>query len=366
MPQPFIIDGHLDLAFSALNFNRNLRLSIEDVRAKEASNPTPNGTITVTIPDLIKGKIGLVFGTLFVLPQSLSKAYSGPNIMYDDRAPLSERQNQAHKAAMRQLDYYHRLEEEDERVVIIRSWRDIETLIADHDQTEPTKNKVGILIHMEGADPIRDPSELDMWVERGLRSIGPAWADTRYAPGQWAEAGHLPKDGYRLLERMTEHNLLVDLTHISERASFDVLDSYEGPIAATHCNARALVPMARQLTDEQIRAVAERDGVIGIVLLNFFLRADHAHRGDSKELVTLDHVLNHIDHMCQLIGTADHVAVGSDFDGGFGAEEIPNEFDSVADLYKIADGLKLRGYTENHINNIMGGNWLRLIKQILA
>ncbi len=118
---------------------------------------------------------------------------------------------------------------------------------------------------------------------------------------------------------MSDLRVILDLTHMSEQATYEALDRYEGPVVATHANARRLVPGERQLSDSQIRRLAERDGVIGVVLLNSFLRPGHK-MGDPKEFVTLDNVLAHIDHVCQLLGDARHVGIGSDFDGGFGRE----------------------------------------------
>lgn len=357
MPNYFIVDGHLDLAYSAIQYKRDLRLPLNDIRQADTDSKT-----TVCIPNLLEGGVGVVFGSLFSFPASLGRAYPTASVSYDDFLPQSEAQNQAHDLASTQLDYYHRLAEADTRVRIIKTWDDVLDIRLVHDAGNP---QLGILVHMEGADPIREPSEIEMWVERGLRSIGLAWSDTRYSPGQWREAGHLPKDGYRLLERMSDHNLILDITHMSERASFDVLDSYDGPIAATHCNVRTLVPTTRQLSDDQILALAERDGIIGTVLFNKFLKPNHD-KDDPKENVTVDHVIAHIDYICQLIGTADHVAIGSDFDGGFGAENIPTGIDSARDLYKISDGLREKGYSPTHIRAIMGENWLRLIKRTLT
>jgi len=151
---------------------------------------------------------------------------------------------------------------------------------------------------------------------------------------------------------------------MSEKASLEALDSYPGVVIASHSNARTLVPGERQLSDTQIRLIGERQGVIGVVLSNSFLRAGHR-KGEHKELVTLDQVAAHIDHICQLTSSAAHVGVGSDLDGGFGAADIPAELDSVADLSKIGEKLTERGYTTIDVENILGGNWLHLLRRTL-
>ena len=164
---------------------------------------------------------------------------------------------------------------------------------------------------------------------------------------------------------MADLGLILDLTHMSEMAALQALDAYAGPVVATHANARALVPTERQLSDKQIRLIGERDGVIGCVLFNAFLRAGYR-KGDSKELVTLDHVVAHIDHVCQLIGDARHAGIGSDLDGGFGAADIPTPLGSIADLPLIAGALRDKGYSDDDVAGIMGGNWVDLLRRTLA
>jgi membrane dipeptidase len=216
---------------------------------------------------------------------------------------------------------------------------------------------------MEGADPIREPEELEMWYERGLRIIGPAWDNTRYAAGAWNGGGGLTPDGHRLLEVMAEFDFVLDLTHMSEQGTLEALDRYPGPIVATHSNSRALVPSQRQLSDLQIMRVAERGGIVGVVPFNIFLLANHR-RGEPKERVTLEHVVAHIDHICQVVGDAQHVGLGSDFDGGFGSADIPAEMDSAADLPLIGKALAAHGYETADITDILGGNWLRFLRQV--
>jgi membrane dipeptidase len=201
-----------------------------------------------------------------------------------------------------------------------------------------------------------------MWVEKGLRIVGLAWDDTRYADGAWRGSRRgLTNEGRELLEVMNEFPLILDLSHMSEKASLEALDQYEGSVMASHSNSRTLVPGERQLSDTQIRTLGERGGVIGTVMANGFLRAGHE-KGDPKELVTLDHVLAHIDHVCQLLGDARHVGLGTDMDGGFGVDDIPAEIDSVVDLPLIAKKLLDAGYEEADVAQIMGGNWLNLLR----
>ncbi len=351
----FIVDAHLDLAYNALGYGRSPRQPLTHIRATEKRNPH-RGQATVAFDAMQKGGIGLCLGTLFVSPASRKNPSFENDIIYHNA-------QEAHKLAMTQLDYYHRLADEDERIRLVGTLADLEVVVASHQGEE--KPLIGIVPLMEGADPIRRPEEVEYWYERGLRAIGLAWDDTRYADGDWNARRGLTDDGRSLLEIMAEYNFILDLTHMSDKAIFEALDRYEGPVIASHSNTRSLVPGDRQLNDDQIHLIGERGGVIGTVLFNKFLRAGQA-MGDPKHLVTLDHVVAHIDHVCQVLGSAAHVGIGSDLDGGFGREDIPAEMDSIADEPLIAAKLAGRGYSETDVTNIMGGNWLNLLKRTLS
>ncbi len=351
----FIVDAHLDLAYNALGYGRSPRQPLTHIRATEKRNPH-RGQATVAFDAMQKGGIGLCLGTLFVSPASRKNPSFENDIIYHNA-------QEAHKLAMTQLDYYHRLADEDERIRLVGTLADLEVVVASHQGEE--KPLIGIVPLMEGADPIRRPKEVEYWYERGLRAIGLAWDDTRYADGDWNARRGLTDDGRSLLEIMAEYNFILDLTHMSDKAIFEALDRYEGPVIASHSNTRSLVPGDRQLNDDQIHLIGERGGVIGTVLFNKFLRAGQA-MGDPKHLVTLDHVVAHIDHVCQVLGSAAHVGIGSDLDGGFGREDIPAEMDSIADEPLIAAKLAGRGYSETDVTNIMGGNWLNLLKRTLS
>jgi membrane dipeptidase len=348
-----IVDAHLDLAYNAIRHKRNLLKSVTEIRKFEEGKPHPNGISLVSFPELREANVGLVFGTIFVMP-------AGGKFFTEADSPLAYRTaDQAHKLGQQQLDYYHRIADECDYVRLVGNLSELEEVVAS--QQEGQERLVGIVPLMEGADPIREPAEAEMWYERGLRIVGLAWEDTRYAPGAWRSGGGLTKEGHQLLEVMASFGFILDLTHMSEEASLTCLDTYDGTIIATHSNARALVQTQRQLGDTQISRIAERGGVIGIVLANSFLKADHK-RGDPKENVTLEHVVAHIDHMCQVIGDARHVGIGTDFDGGFGVEAVPNEIKNLSDLPLIGKALKEKGYTQEDIDGLMGQNWLRVLR----
>lgn len=350
-----LVDAHLDLAYNALTYGRNYLQTVEQIRAAEAKLPA-HDIATVSFPQLREAGVGLVLGTIFVLPAN------APNLLTSEKKAIYHDAQGAYKIGMEQLDYYHRLaDQEQNNLRLVTDLTSLEEVLISQEADE--QPLLGIVPLMEGADPIREPQELEMWFERGLRVIGLAWDDTRYAAGAWRGSRHgLTKEGRELLEIMAQYGLILDLTHMNEKGSLEALDQYEGPVVATHCNARALVPGERQLSDDQIRYLGERDGVIGIVLYNRFLRAGHK-KGDPKQSVTLDHVLAHIDHICQILGDAQHVGIGSDFDGGVGSADIPAELDSVADLPLIAAKLRDYGYQEKDVAGIMGGNWIQFLRR---
>ncbi len=221
---------------------------------------------------------------------------------------------------------------------------------------------VGVFVVMEGAEPILDPNSLEWWVERGLRGIGLTWsAGTRYAGGN-ASPGPLTDAGEALLHAMADYNLVADLSHLWDEAAHTLLDRYPGPVVATHANPRAFVDAPRMLSDDMIRRIVEREGVIGAVAYNRML-VPGWHRGQTR--VPLSRLVEVIDYVCQLAGHAEAAGLGSDLDGGFGQASAPAGLTSVADLFKVAALLRERGYSEGDIEGIMGGNWLRVMRQAL-
>jgi len=352
----FIVDAHLDIAYNALNYGRSPLQPLSYTRQQEPPD-SERGQATVAFPDMRQGGVGIVFGTLFVTPSHAKIPIASEKMVYHNA-------NEAFSYGMKQLDYYYRLADENQSLRLVTNQSLLEEVLQSHKEDNPAP-LLGIVPLMEGADPIREPEEAELWYERGLRLIGLAWDDTRYATGGWTRTDEgLTKEGYRLLEVMADVGFILDLTHMSEQSTIEALEHYEGVVVATHSNCRALVPGTRQLSDTQIRLLGERDGVIGTVLYNTFLQPGWR-KGDRKEAVTLDHVVANIDHVCQVLGSARHVGIGSDLDGGFGAEHIPAGLDSIADLGKIAEALLAHGYEAADVEGIMGGNWLRILRRAL-
>jgi membrane dipeptidase len=211
---------------------------------------------------------------------------------------------------------------------------------------------------------VLEPDNIAEWHEHGLRAIGIThYGPNRYGGGTRSEVG-LAADALPLLRQIEELGIALDLTHLSDRAFWQVADRFGGRVLASHQNARKFCDWQRQFADEQIKFVVERGGVLGMAFDAVMLQPGWV-RGVSKPEVTLDRVVENIDHICQLAGTARHVGIGSDLDGGYGNEQTPADLDTIADLRKLAPLLERRGYTQPDIDAILHGNWLRFFGEVL-
>lgn len=348
-----IVDAHIDMAYNAVVLGRDLLRPLADIRSAEIDAPPPAasaGTCLMSLPALLDGRVAVVGASIFVAP-AFKSWQSEPQVYHTP--------DEAKHYAILQLDYYRRLADKDARVQLLGDSGDLEHVLASWSTDKP---QVGLFLVMEGAAPILDPGELGWWVERGLRGVGLTWsAGTRYAGGN-AAPGPLTDDGRVLIDVMADYNLLLDISHLWEDAVYEILDCYPGPVAATHANPRAFVDSPRQLSDDVIRRIADREGVIGAIPYNRML-AKTWHHGEAR--LPLSRLVEAIDYICQVTGTASCVGIGSDFDGGFGQESTPAGLDSVADLGKIGDLLLERGYTTSDVEAILSGNWLRIIHGVL-
>ena len=354
-----VIDGHLDLAWNALQWNRDLRQSAHTIRVQEQAVPGPGRAQgTVALPELRQGHVALCFATM------LARSTGTPAPHIDFRSPA-----QAYGIAHGQLAYYRALAQEglariisdrealDSHMVEWEAWDSLRDASAD------AVPPIGLVFSAEGADPILEPDQLQEWWEMGLRVLGPThYGPGRYAGGTGTELG-LTTLGEALLGEMAHLGIVLDVTHFSDQAFWQALDLYRGPVLASHNNCRALVPHQRQFSDAQLRALFERDGVIGAAFDAWMLQPGWVTGQSTNETVTLERVVDHIDYVCQLAGSSRHIAIGSDLDGGFGREQSPHDLDTVADLQKLPALLAQRGYTQEDVVAIMHGNWLRLLRQ---
>lgn len=349
------VDAHLDLAMNALVWNRDLTLTAHETRAIESDlGLTEKGRCvgTVGLPDLRKGEIGLCLATVLarVNPASPSKIdFRTHEIAY------------AH--AQGELAVYRALERKG-LVRMLRTKGDLADHLADLDR-DAESAPLGFVLLMEGADPIIDPDETELWFNDGLRVVGPA----HYGPSAYAfgtgSAGPLTEKGVRLLAEMDRLGMILDVSHLTDESFWEALSRFKGRVLASHSNCRALVPDDRQIDDEMIKALIERDAVIGAVFDAWMLQPGWIKGVTTPELVTIDTVVQHIDHVCQLAGNARHAAIGTDLDGGYGTEQTPRDLDTIADIQQIPGLLRKRGYAEADIELIMHGNWERLLGEAL-
>ncbi|MGB8647601.1 MAG: membrane dipeptidase [Anaerolineae bacterium] len=345
MPR-LIVDAHEDIAFNAIALGRDFHTSAHEKRALERE-AQHEGMALVGLPDLMRGNVRIVFGTLYVSPRNGGLPYAGSSYSTAEEAEA---------AAREQLDYYRALTQ-DPHISLIRTRADLDRVV-------DTPGSLGFVVLMEGADPIVHPEDATRWFEDGVRIVGPSWRGTRYAGGT-GQPGPLTDIGRQLMVQLARAGLILDTSHMAEESFFQALDLFYGPVIASHSNARHFVPTDRHLSDEMIKAIIARDGVIGAVIFNAFLKRGWREDGAVKHAVTLSDVLDHIKHICDLAGDTLHVGIGSDFDGGYGAEATPREIDTVADLQRIGEALANAGFKDDEVEGILSGNWLRLLRRTL-
>ena len=361
-----VFDGDYPMAYGALDLNRNLSLPIDEARAlpdKEQDTRSPNAGIMATLPEMRRGKIA---GALVKVVGRIKRPGS-PLWGYSSG-------DAAYAAAQGHLAYYRSLARRGE-ARLLRTRGEFAEHFAqwaavDAADSDTTTLPIGFVLGMEGADPILWPEQVADWWADGLRVISLThYGVSSYAHGT-GTAGGLTPQAKPLLQAMARLGLILDLTHLADESFWQALDLFDGPVLASHQNCRSLVPGERQFSDEQLRAVITRGGVIGASMDTWMLyndgQLDWAKAGitERRELfaradVTLAHVADHIDHICQLAGNADHAAIGGDTDGQGGAEGAPADVDTVADYQRLVAILAQRGYDQRAIEQIMVGNWLR-------
>lgn len=355
------VDSHEDLAYNAQVFGRNYLKSAAEIRHEEKHSKTPqrNGDALLGLADWKKANTAIIFCTVFVSPWHRRSG--------EWELPAYRDKNEAFQLMQQQIDYYQALVDYNPEDFQLLSDRKHLNLHWEARLNNPEKqNPIGLIPLIEGAEGIKEPESIEYWYERGVRMVGPIWAGNRFFDSQRPGSG-FDGEGKLLLDVMADLGMGLDLSHMTETLTLEAIDRYEGSIFATHANARALVGDAhgeRHFTDRSIRGLAERDGVIGVMPFNRFLKADWT-KSQPRDKVTLYHLVDHIDHICQLTGSALHVGIGTDFDGGFGYPEVPLELDSIADIQKLTDLLSERGYMKSDIQKIMGENWKRILERIL-
>ncbi len=350
---PLIIDGHLDLSMNAMEWNRDLTMTVPEIRALEQGmdDKPDRGKNTVSLQAMRRGNIALCLATLIGRYAKPSHPLSGW------RSPA-----QAWSMIQGQLTWYREMERVGEMKQIVNK-DELEDHI-DSWQKDQDYHAIGYVLSLEGADSIISAEHLEKLYAQGLRAIGPA----HYGPGTYAygtnSEGSIGEKGKWLLTAMEKLGIALDVTHLCETSFWEALDVYHGAIWASHSNCYALVPHNRQFTDEQLKVLIERKAVIGLPLDTWMMTPKWKRGWSTPENtpVTLDDMLDNMDHICQLAGNTSHIAIGTDLDGGFGKEQSPIDIDTIADLQKLPSMLIKRGYSNQDIDNFLHLNWMRKIK----
>jgi membrane dipeptidase len=343
------------------------------LRTREADLPdrAERGTPAVCLPELRRAGVRLVVATLFTRARADIPPAKCLRRIDSDNATVSV----AHAAAHGQLAYYHLLEAQgylrilEDRAALDGFWTAAGDMNGDAASLPDRKilaaspfhfpqPPLGCIILMECADPVTEPAQVEHWRQAGVRAMSLAhYGRTAYATGN-GEEGPVTAAGRELLRHMQTAGLALDLSHLCDTSFRDAIDCFPGPVFASHSNCRALAPNVRQFTDDQLRQIVARGGVIGVVLHNGMIVPQWQTGVTPRSAVSLTHLADHIDHICQLAGDAHHVGIGSDLDGGFGIEAAPHEIDTIADLGKLGPILAGRGYREADIAAVFHGNWL--------
>jgi membrane dipeptidase len=349
-----IFDAHLDLSLNAIDYNRDQRSNLEVIQKSERGMDDfwGRGTGVVCFPEMRRGGVGLCVATLIagcMKPVAVGAGWKSPE--------------QAWAQTQAQLAYYRAMEEEGEMEAIA----DRNTLerVVKRWESADSKGAIGYVLSLEGADSIRTPAHLEAAHAEGLRALGPAhYGIGRYALGH-DQDGPLSAKGRELLQEMERLGIIMDATHLCDQTFYQALDVFRGPVWASHSNCRALVDDPRQFSDEQIRLLIERGAVIGCVLDAWMMVPGWVKRKSTPEKtgVRLEHLVDHIEHICQLAGNANHVGIGSDLDGGFGFDQTPVDLQSIGELSRLETLLANRGFDEADVVGILSGNFINFLRR---
>ncbi len=349
-----LFDAHLDLALNGVDWNRDMRCDVDEIRAQERSlGMTDAGRCgsTLSLPELKKADIGICVSTLLARQEkeiNHSFGWTTPETCYA--------MAHAHLA-------WHRAMERSGWLRMLKTKQDLAAHVGAL-KADPVNVPLGYILTMEGADPILNPDTIYEFHEHGLRAIGLThYGANRYGGGTRCEVG-LALDAIPLLQRISELGMTVDVTHLSDVAFWQLLDHFDGRIHASHQNSRRIAPWQRQFSDQQYKAVIDRNGVIGMAFDVIMMQPGYV-RGVSAAEVTIERAVDNIDIVCQLAGNALHVGIGTDLDGGYGVEQTPADLDKISDLQRLPELLGKRGYSDQDIVGIMHGNWLRFFGETL-
>ena len=349
-----IFDSHLDLAWNALAWKRDLRLPLDQLNAAEESLADDQpfwGRATTTLPEMRRGSIAVCLGTMMGRVPYGEESLHGVTLDFPSH-------HQTFAYAQGQLAYYRALESAGE-VCLIRTADELRSHWRQWNGETESSGRIGLIVAMEGADAIVSPSQASDWFDMGLRCASLVhYGNSAYAAGTGSEGSVTPA-GKELLSEFERLGIVLDTTHLCDTSFFEATDHFGGSICASHQACRALVPGQRQFSDEQLTMIIKRNGIVGVPCDAWMLHSGWVRGETSRRVLGLDALVHQVDHICQLAGDCKHVSIGSDLDGGFGTEQTPSGLDSIADLQKLPELLDDRGYSDEAIGDVMGENWFR-------
>lgn len=313
----------------------------------------------IDLPRAIEGGFGGGFFAVFI-PKDASDPEQPrdpqPDGTPDMRLPKPLQLGYSQRMAMGMSSLLFRLEEQSEgKFKVARTVAELEDCFA--------KGIVAAILHFEGAEPIDpDLEALDVFYKAGLRSLGPVWSrSTAFAHGVPFAFPHSPDTGpgltdagKNLVRACNRMGIMLDLSHMNEKGFWDVAALSDKPLVATHSNVHAICPVTRNLTDKQLDAIKESDGIVGLNYAVAFLRED----GKNDTNTPISTMVRHIDYLVERLGI-DRVALGSDFDGA----GIPAEIGDVSGNQKLIAALRERGYDDASLRKIGHENWLRVLRK---
>ncbi len=355
VPHVLIFDAHLDLALNAIDWNRDLRQSVDDIRAQELAQGMTQrgrGRGTLSFPELRGAEVAVCLTTLLARQEkeiNHEMGWTTPEACY-----AVAHSHLAYYRAMERSGWMRMLKTCDQLSEHLECFRQ-----------DPAKTPLGFILTMEGADPVLTPDTIDEFHEHGLRAIGLThYGANRYGGGTRTEVG-LAIDAIPLLSNVERLGMTVDLTHLSDVAFWQVLEHFGGRVHASHQNSRRISDWQRQFSDAQYQAVIDRDGVIGMAFDVIMMQHGYV-RDVTPVTATIERAVENIDIVCQLAGNANHVGIGTDLDGGYGNEQTPSDLNRYTDLSRILPTLlEKRGYPASDIAGILHGNWTRFFAEVL-
>jgi membrane dipeptidase len=352
----WIFDAHLDLALNGVDWNRDLRQCVDDIRAQEITlgmkDPGRQHN-TLSLPELRHAQVAVCLTTLLARQEMQidhSFGWTSPHTCY--------------AMAHAHLAYYRALER-DGYLRMLRTKEQLEQ----HWQmytASPQSTPLGFILAMEGADPILVPETIIEFHAAGLRALGLThYGTNRYGGGTRSEVG-LSLTAVDLLKHCENLGIAIDMTHLSDVAFWQIAELFHGRIHASHQNARAICDWQRQFSDDQIRFVIERDGVLGVSMDVIMLQNGYV-RGRSTPTATLERAVDQMDHIRALSGgSVRHIGLGTDLDGGYGNEQTPADLNRYRDIQSLVEIMERRSYSPAEIEHVFFGNWMRFFGEVLS